>query len=155
MISSASNRRSAHLWFQRSGKLFAVPMEYLQEVIPVEHLRPLPAAEPALAGLMTLRERVVPVLEPLSLAGYESAPITSPIVIVIAIGGTPIMGLLAESVGKVVELAAPLPLTITARLPEVFAGEVGGDGKPRLLVINAPVLAAQMGLVETPSMAAV
>lgn len=155
MNSPATGRRHSHLWFQRAGKLFAAPMDYLQEVIPVQSLRPLPASEPALAGLMTLREHVIPVLDPLSLAGYASAEISSPIVIVLGMQGKAVLGLLTESVGKVVELAIPMPLTIEARLPGVFVGEVGGEGKPRLLVIDPPSLIRHMGLAEVPLGAAV
>jgi chemotaxis signal transduction protein len=136
-----------YLWFERAGMRFAASMAHLQEVLSAPALRPLPAVEPALSGLMVLREHVLPVFDPASLAGCGPTPeVGSPIVVVLGLEGRPAMGLLAERVGKVVELPDPVPLTIDTRLSTTFAGESTGPGASRLLVLNAAALAETMGL---------
>ncbi len=148
MNSFSASHRHPCLWFQRGNHRFAVSMDHLQEVLPVETLRPLPAAEPALVGLFTLREWVVPVFDPLSLAGQPAEPLPKPIVVVVGIQGRPVFGLLAESVGKVIELEEPGPLQLAVRLPEVFQGQ---SGKVGLMVFDSEALAARMGLIENPA----
>lgn len=142
-----------HLWFRRAGLRFAASMEYLQEVLNAPPLRPLPGAEPALAGLMRLREHILPVLDPWSLTTSRPgrAPETA-VIIVLALSGKPVLGLLAETVGKVVQLPSPSPLAKPARIPNAFAGQCRSAGQSRLFVFDVPTLAAGFGL--TPSVAA-
>jgi chemotaxis signal transduction protein len=136
-----------YLWFERAGMRFATSMTHLQEVLSSPALRPLPAVEPALSGLIVLREHVLPVFDPASLAGCGPTPeVGSPVVVVLGLDGQPTMGLLAEKVGKVIELPEPVPLTMDTRLSATFAGESSGPGASRLLVLNAPALAETMGL---------
>jgi purine-binding chemotaxis protein CheW len=145
---NAPSQSSPHyLWFERAGMRFAASMNHLQEVLSAPALRPVPATEPALTGLMILREHVLPVFDPASLASSEPSPqVASPIVIVLGLHGRPALGLLAEKVGKVMELPEPVPLTTPARLARTFAGESSRPGAPRLLVLDADGLAAAMGL---------
>jgi len=140
---------SRFLWFERANKYFAVSMDHLQEVLPAPILRSLPVAEPALTGLITLREHVLPIFDPASLASAELSPAaSSPIVIVLGLEGRPELGLLAEKVGKVVDLPAPTPLTFSTRLSTAFSGESSIPGLPRLLILDAIALAAMMGLAD-------
>ena len=149
MKSDLAHPLRRHLWFKRSGSFFAVPVEHLQEALLMSALRPLPAAEPALAGFIVLRERVLPILDPLSIAGMPaSGSNSSAIVIALALHSEPVLGLLAEEVGKVVELPAPAPLTKPARIPKSFAGEFSGPDAARLMIFDVAGLAAVFGLTE-------
>jgi chemotaxis signal transduction protein len=139
------------LWFQRAGKTFAVPMECLQGVLSDPGLRPLPVAEPALAGLMILREMVLPVFDPALFVGLQIPPrLASPIVVLLRLENQPCLGLLAEKVGKVIELPAPAPLSTQVRLPVAFIGETKSKASSRSLVLNIPALARAMGLMGSP-----
>jgi chemotaxis signal transduction protein len=105
--------------------------------------------EPALSGLMLLRDDVLPVFDPASLVGSQSAaPATATVVIVLGLQGQPALGLLAEQVGKVVDLPRAVPLTTTTRLPAAFTGQSGLADGPRLLIVDAGSLAATMGLTK-------
>ena len=149
-MKTTSNPGPQYLWFERAGRRFAASMSHLQEVLSTPALRPVPAVEPALTGLMILREHVLPVFDPASLASSEpAAGVSSPIVIVLGLQGQPALGLLAEKVGKVVDLPAPVPLTTATRFSAAFAGESCASGAPRVLVLDAAALAATMGLAET------
>ena len=152
-MNTAGVSNPKYLWFERAGRRFAVSMDDLQEVLPSPALRPLPAGDPALSGLMFLREEVLPVFDPAALAGFRTASgLGAPVVIVLEMEGCPIMGLLAEAVGKVVELPVPTPMVASTRLGAVFAGVSGGSGQPKALVFDTAALAATMGLaVELPA----
>lgn len=138
-----------HLWFERNGSCFALPMDYLREVLAAPPLRPLPGVEPALVGLMHLRDRVLPVLDPWSLASAAPGrPSRQPLVLVVDVAGHPLFGLLAEQVGKVIELSTPQRLARPARLPTAFAGQGQQEELGALLVLNVPALAAAFELVQ-------
>jgi len=139
-----------HLWFERAGTRFAAPMSHLQEVLSSPRIHPIPAVEPALAGLMILREEVIPVFDPAFLRSSElSREISSPVVIVLGVQGKPLLGLLAEKVGKVIDLPATKPLTSPARISAAFSGDFSSPGSPPALVLDAMALANAMGLIQT------
>jgi chemotaxis signal transduction protein len=152
---------SRYLWFQRHNRLYAVHMEHLQEVFPAPQLRILPASEPSLVGLLSLRDHVFPVFDPQSFAGHTEASIdlSNKIVIALTIEGRLTCGLLAEKVGKVISLPALLPITAPVRHSAAFAGEFKTtNSEENGLVFSVIELARSMGLNEepqqTPAMAA-
>ena len=152
MNTTASSR---YLWFERAGMRFAASMDHLQQVLSAPSLRPIPASEPALSGLMILREHVLPVFDPALLAEDRTpAEPASPTVIVLSLNGRPALGVLAEKIGKVVELRIPRPLSTTPRFPAAFSGETRNTDAPRTLLLDAEALAAAMGLGEAAAMAA-
>ncbi|HYG34266.1 MAG TPA: chemotaxis protein CheW [Clostridia bacterium] len=147
MNNTANPLQSRFLWFERAGQTFAVSMDCLHEVLSAPALRPVPVTEPALKGLMVLREYVLPVFDTALLANSEMPPsVTSPIVILLGLYGRPFLGLLAERVGKVIELPPPGPLTVPMRLSAAFAGETKGPDRARIHIFDVPALAATMGL---------
>jgi hypothetical protein len=148
MNDSSSYPLRRHIWFERCGLRLAAPMEELQEVLQAPTLRPLPAAERSLAGLMTLRERILPVFDPWLFASSERPkPVASAVVLVLGDSDQPTLGLLVERVGEAIELPSLLPLTLKVRLPVAFAGQCQQTGQPRVLVVNPGSLAAALGLV--------
>jgi hypothetical protein len=162
MNSQHSHSDHRYLWFQRQSRLYALPMEHLQEVLPAPDLRTLPASEPALAGLMSLRDYVFPVFDPQSFASSpDETADAARIVIALSIRGRVACGLLAEKFGKVISLPALLPVTLQVRLAPVFAGEFSTtNSKENGLVFNILELARAMGLeqdnheTEKPALAA-
>jgi chemotaxis signal transduction protein len=126
-------------------------MDHLQEVLPAPTLRPLPGTDSGLAGLMVLRNQVLPVLDPWFLTTERpSEALQMNTIVVLSLNGIPIFGLLAEVIGKVVPLASPAPLSRAVRLPAAFSGQCHSSGQSRLLVVNVPALATALGL--PPSM---
>jgi chemotaxis signal transduction protein len=137
------------LWFQREGVLFAAPIECLQELLPSSRLRPLPMAEPSLAGLMIFRERVLPVFDPASLLHDKPAAATAAkSVIVLTLSDQPALGLLTEKVGQVVSLPTPQPLSQKAKFPAAFSGQLRTSDGLALLVLNVPAFAESMELLK-------
>ena len=129
-------------------------MTQLQEVLPLRQLRSLPAAEPSLVGFMSLREHVLPVFDPASIAGLGSVPpIQSVNAIVLSLEGKPTFALIAETVGHMVSLPSPSPLSLPARMPAAFGGEIppGSHSAERLLILDVVAFAVMMGLSPNPS----
>ena len=152
MKESSPSSAQQHIWFERCGQAFAAPMEQLQEVLSAPALRPLPAGEPALAGLMMLRNWILPVFDPLSLVNPGSPEaFNAGVVLVLGPPGQPLLGLIAERVGKVVELFDIERVSRRVRLPVAFAGEWQSPGQSRMLVVNPAALAAAMGLAQSDS----
>ena len=145
-----ADRSVRYLWFQRAGNRFAVPMTHLQRVLPVSTLRSLPAAEPALAGFTLLDGKGLPVLDPSCFADLTPTACLFPaIVVVLVLEGQPVFGLLAEQIGKVVELPSLSRVRSELPHPQRFCGEISGPGKVRTLVVDVPALAKEMGLTTS------
>ena len=148
MNTDSKNSQTRSLWFERGDQKFAVSMDCLYEVLSVTTLHPVPATEPALAGLTVLRGQVFPVLDPALLAGFEAPPVSaSPVVVLLGVRGQPCLGLLAEKVGKVVGLSAPTPLSSKVRLRVAFSCETKHREMPRVFVLDIPALAVALGLI--------
>jgi chemotaxis signal transduction protein len=135
------------LWFNRAGIRFAAVMEHLQEVLPLTGLRPLPASEPALAGLMVLRDTILPVFDPALLLSSTPAPLHALVhAIVLRLEGQAVFAVMAEEVGQVISLPPPARMSCPVRLAAAFAGEWIAPDKTRSHNLDIPRLAAVMGL---------
>lgn len=135
-----------YLWFRRGDLTFAAPMESLQEVICAFELRPLPGAEPSLAGLTVIRDSVLPIFDPADYLRERSA--RNPdgrFAVILSVVGEPAFGVLADGIGKVVVVPEISGLSLISRVPETFLGEATGpDG--RLILINPTEFARVMQL---------
>lgn len=149
MIATASGPSDRFLWFVRGEKRFAAAMDYLQEVLPLPPLRSLPASEPSLAGLMVLRETILPVFDPLLLAGSTAGDRTaSASAVVLRLAGRPVLAIIAEEVGHVVKLTAPPQKDDSVRVPAAFIGTLQSAEQATLL-LNVPQFAVLMGLADS------
>jgi purine-binding chemotaxis protein CheW len=112
--------------FYLNRLLFGVPSQKIQEVVNYRELRPVPLADPVVAGLMNLRGQVVVVLElRRKLELPARTPDQSPVCLVVrATGGT--VCLLADEVGNVVEVEdesfESSPETLPAHLRSLIVG---------------------------------
>jgi chemotaxis signal transduction protein len=150
MIATASGLSDRYLWFVRGETRFAAAMDYLQEVLPLPPLRSLPASDPSLAGLMVLRETILPVFDPQLLAGSTARERKASVsAVVLRLAGRPVFALIAEEVGQVVKLAAHPEKADSARIPAAFIGIVRSTNQARTLLLNVPQFAALMGLAAS------
>jgi len=151
MKTAAAPASSRFLWFDRGGARFAVAMENLQEVLPLPALRTLPVSEPSLAGLMVVREFILPVFDPALMAGSAAVPRQALAnAVILNLGDRPLFALIAEEVGKVIPLSAPRRISTPVRLPAAFAGELPAPGSERMLILNPNEFALAMGLTAPP-----
>lgn len=147
--------KSRQLWFERANQTYGASMDHLLEVLTAFTLRPVPALDASMAGLIVLRGQVIPVFDPALLAGQRAqSPGKSPAVILLGAQGRASLGLLADKVGKVIQSPMPSPLTAPIRLQAAFAGEVVGPKMARMFILNFPELAAAFGLFVDTSIIA-
>ncbi|MCX7946690.1 MAG: chemotaxis protein CheW [Hydrogenophilus sp.] len=68
---AALRHETQFITFLAAGQTFALPIETVQEIVPLPSLTPIPDAHPAILGMATLREQTLPIL---SLARALSLP---------------------------------------------------------------------------------
>lgn len=79
----------------------ALPLEHLREVVPLGPLAPLPCPVPSVAGGLSLRGSVIPVVDPRPLFALQTdGPATN--VVVIVHHEARVLGMLATGIGAVV-----------------------------------------------------
>jgi chemotaxis signal transduction protein len=86
-----------HCLFQLDRQVFALPLECVEEAVPLPRLTPVPLAPRELAGIANLRGEVLPVFRIGPLLGLPDSPAekTSGRVLVLKIDGT-LLGLLID-----------------------------------------------------------
>jgi purine-binding chemotaxis protein CheW len=87
--------------FQHSP--FALPIEAVAEVIRTPDLTVLPGSPPGLAGLINLRGRMIPIVDPRGYLGFDTSPTLRHVIIVTK--EDELMGLGVEEVESIVETA--------------------------------------------------
>jgi purine-binding chemotaxis protein CheW len=106
----AASAGSAHAWctFKLAGGDYGVELSRVQEVLRPQPVTRLPLAPPAIAGLINLRGRIVPVVDPRRVLGGEAGP-PSGFVVVSAADGP--VALLVDAIGDVrrADPASPPP----------------------------------------------
>jgi purine-binding chemotaxis protein CheW len=99
-----------YLTFVIGTEQYAVGILQVREILRYEEVTPVPTAPPAIRGVLNLRGRVVPVVDPAVRFGRPPSGITrlSCIIIVETVqdGERLTMGLLVDSVSQVLELSA-------------------------------------------------
>ncbi|MCA9493333.1 MAG: purine-binding chemotaxis protein CheW [Myxococcales bacterium] len=103
--STASTRASEpgrYLTFRLDGEIYGVPILDIREIIEVQEISPVPLSSPWVRGVINLRGRVLPVVDPkirFGLAPVEPSDLTV-IIVLQASGGRP-FGMLVDEVLEV------------------------------------------------------
>ena len=98
-----------YLSFQLAGEEFAFGILHVKEILEYDTLTRVPNAPPAVRGVINLRGAVVPVLDLALLFGVPATPVTKrSCVIIVEVRVDEqdlVMGILADAVNQVIELA--------------------------------------------------
>ena len=137
VMNAASENVVEYVTATVGGQLFGLPISRVQDVFKPEGLTRVPLAAPEIAGLLNLRGRIVTVVDlrrRLDFAAQERGE--APLAVGIEHKGES-YGLLIETIGEVLKLAATgrenNPVNLDPRLARVSAGVHRLDG--RLLVV--------------------
>ncbi|MCL5014905.1 MAG: chemotaxis protein CheW [Firmicutes bacterium] len=117
------------LTFAFQESTFALPIEGVAEVIRTPSLTLLPGAPPGLAGLINLRGRMIPVVDPRFYLGHDaSRPLRH---VIVVMGEGELMGLGVEEVEGIVETPVPkgVPDIVEGRLSPLIYGYFQWGGK--------------------------
>ena len=157
MNTPASTDRSArvtgqYLWFRRGALHFALAMTDLVEVKIIAAARPLPLADKGVAGFVAFRSRVLPIFDPLSLAGKSALPDAFPCTAAFAsLNGQPVCALLLDEVGRMVMLRYNPEPVAGVRIEAAISALVRVTPTLETLVLNTRGLAEVMGLAAAPA----
>jgi purine-binding chemotaxis protein CheW len=109
---------AAQAWctFQLSGSDYGVELSRVREVLRPQPVTRLPLAPPAIAGLMNLRGRIVPVVDPRIVLGRWDADAAAhaPGGLVVVSGADGPVALLVDAIGDVRRVAGDVPALATA-----------------------------------------
>ena len=129
-----------------AGRRIAIPADCVEAVVELERFTPVPRAAPHVAGLSALRSRVVTVIDPLVVLGFDATP-QRPLyeAVLVSWEGHP-YGLLVDSVEDVVEAPVARAATGTpfgAGWSDIATGLVEASGELLLLVDPYRLIAGQ------------
>jgi purine-binding chemotaxis protein CheW len=124
-VHEATEQRQ-YLTFYLAGEEYAIGILRVKEILEYDTLTPVPQTPPSIRGVINLRGRVVPVVDLAAKFGLPPSPLTKRTCIVIVevtLDGHPtVMGVLADAVSQVMDLA---PTDIAA--PPIFGTRVRVD----------------------------
>lgn len=107
---TGASQAGQYLTFQLAGEEYAVELLQAREILRYEQVTRVPTAPPSIRGVLNLRGRVVPVVDLAVKLGLPDTPVTGRTCIVIVDvaleGERTVMGVIAEAVSQVVDLAA-------------------------------------------------
>lgn len=104
---------AASICFEVEGKTFATRIDWVQEVVPVGQVTPMPTAPPEVLGVTQVRGQVMPILDlPRMLGGRATVVRLGDAALFVRIGETSALlcGAAALSVGKSAEGAERIDL---------------------------------------------
>jgi purine-binding chemotaxis protein CheW len=139
----AKHEQTQHLTFQLAGEEYAVGILKVKEIIEFGTLTVVPNTPPSVRGVINLRGNVVPVVDLAVKFGMAPSPITHRTCIVIVevtLDAAPVtMGVIADSVSQVVDLAASdilAPPAFGTRIKADFLQGMAKADKKFLLILD-------------------
>ena len=132
-----------YLIVEIAGQRAVLPASYVESVVEVEDIAPVPCAPSHVYGLFALRSRVLTVIDSLAALGEGNSPAGEKQAVIVTVDGH-LYGLLVDNVDDVVAIEG-LPAQPRALLSDGWIrfskGVLEHDGQP-LLLIDIPALIA-------------
>lgn len=143
MDDALTSEQSQYLTFHIGGEEYAVGILRVKEIIEYGTLTMVPQIPPSIRGVINLRGNVVPVVDLALKFGIPQSPITNRTCIIIVEvelpGEQTVMGIIADSVSQVVELAPNEilpPPSFGTRVRVDFLHGMGKSDKKFSLILN-------------------
>lgn len=125
--------------FELAGASYGVRSRFVQQVDMVEHVTPVPNANPAVEGVVFARGQVVPALSLRVRFGFEKIPFDLRSRLVVVNTGTRVVGLLVDTAREFVSIPAeriePPPDTITGLSGKYLEG-IASLGNRLVLILD-------------------
>ena len=152
--------QTQYLTFHLAGEEYAVGILQVKEIIAYGILTTVPQTPPSIRGVINLRGSVVPVVDLAVKFGLSAGAVTNRTCIVIVevnLDGEPtVMGIVADSVSQVVDLAAddilPAP-SFGTQVRMNFLHGMGKAGARFVLILNIDKVLSSMELNNSVSAA--
>jgi len=123
----ASGSTEDHCVFECSGRVFAISLAAVREVLSGKLATPVPQAPPALVGVVELHGDVLPVVQPTALLGMVTRPYTPADPIVVLSSRDVKIGL---AVDRVRHVRAIDPTSLTSATHDCYRGWWAGSTPP-------------------------
>jgi len=117
---------------------YALPLESVSQVVRLPDLTDIAGAPPTLAGMLNLRGSFLPVLDGHALIGDRSAYTLDSSILVIVLGGAPILGLLVDEVEDVYPIPAAHIVDLTGGA--AFIRGIMHDGEGTVILLDPAAL---------------
>lgn len=112
--------------FRIDKNRYGIPAEYVQEIVNLRPLTPVPLAHPAVAGLINLRGQIVSAIDMYKRLGINSLPDQVPTIDVVVFVHDEPISMRVDRVSSVVELEASkieaVPTTVYPNLSDLLDG---------------------------------
>jgi purine-binding chemotaxis protein CheW len=135
--------QSQYLTFYLAGEEYAIGILCVKEILEYDTLTKVPQTPPWIRGVINLRGSVVPVVDLAAKFGLAASPVTKRTCIVIVeanLEGTQtVMGVLADAVSQVMDLAAEdieAPPTFGTQVRVDYLQGMGKVGKKFVLLLD-------------------
>lgn len=126
-----------------AGQRAVLPASFVESVVEVDQVAPVPCAAPHVFGLFALRSRVLTVIDTIAALGCGCSPPGEKQAVIVTVDGH-LYGILVDNVDDVVAIDA-LPQQPRARLSRGWArytkGVLEHEGEP-LLLVDIPLMIA-------------
>lgn len=132
-----------------AGQRVALSTHFVESVVEIDAISPVPLVAPHIAGLAALRSRVLTIVDTLAALGRGRMEIEDVMQAVVVVVEGHLYGLLVEEVEDVVSVAdlpAPLCATPEQGWEHVTTGVVEIDGDALLLIDPAALIAGRVAL---------
>jgi purine-binding chemotaxis protein CheW len=140
-----------HLIFRQQGRLLALPISGIAEIIRMALVKPLPEQPAYVAGVLNYRGELLPVLDLWYLLGREAPPLRAEMgIIITAIGGRRFGLIVEEMVGVKSLEPRPRPDDLVEELAMPLVEEVCSfdQSSELVLLLNPERLREQVAALE-------
>ena len=151
--SETGDARFQYLSFFLAGEEYAINILKVKEIIEYRSLTRMPSVPPSVRGVISLRGRVVPVIDlavRFGLPASEVTPRSCIVMVEAAPDGEPtMMGIMTDAVSQVLDLAPQQiqpPPTLGTRIRAEYLAGMGEAGRKFVMVLNVDRTLAIGGL---------
>ena len=148
-----------YLTFHLAGEEYAVAILKVKEIIEYGTLTKVPQTHPSVRGVINLRGNVVPVVDLAIKFGMPQSPLTNRTCIVIVEidldGDQSVMGIIADSVSQVIDLASSeilAPPAFGTRIKVDFLDGMGKSGNNFVLILDIEKVLSSEELESTAAL---
>lgn len=105
-MSEIATQQDKYVTFQSGNEIFALKIEYVNEIIVFQEITEIPESEDYIKGLINLRGKIIPVIDVRVRFKQEQVPYTDRTCIIIVNVKEMVVGLIVDRVAEVVEITA-------------------------------------------------
>ncbi|MCI9122569.1 MAG: chemotaxis protein CheW [Eubacterium sp.] len=125
------DQKGKYMTFKCGHEFFGLKIQYVNEIIQIQTITPVPETEDYIKGLINLRGKIIPVVDMRLRFGLEAVEYTDRTCIIVVNYNSTMVGLIVESIAEVAEITDDdiLPPPTMSRTGQANRKYVYGIGK--------------------------